>query len=78
MVKTNIRAYDLILERYTAKKTPWINVSRALEEFAKSQIELDRLKFEHLEEKVDLASTIGVEDFPGDNFENLAKRMVRK
>jgi len=30
------------------------------------------------EEKVDLASIIGVEDFPGDNFENLAKRMARK
>ncbi|TDJ07826.1 MAG: TolC family protein [Deltaproteobacteria bacterium] len=77
-VKTNIRTYDLILERYTSKKTSWINTNRALEELATSQIELDRLKFEHLKEKVDLASTIGVEDFPGDNFENLAKRMKGK
>jgi outer membrane protein TolC len=78
LVKNNIRAYDLILERYTSKKTPWINTSRALEELAKSHIELDRLKFEHLKEKVDLASIIGVEDFPGDNFENLAKRTAAK
>jgi len=77
-LNTNNRTYDLILERYMAKKTPWINTSQALEELARSKVDLDLLKFEHLQEKVDLASIIGVEDFPGDNFENLAKRMARK
>ncbi|RLA61372.1 MAG: hypothetical protein DRQ88_06625 [Epsilonproteobacteria bacterium] len=77
-VKTNIRAYDLILERYMSKKTSWINTSKSLEELAKSKIDLDLLKFQHLEEKVNLASIIGVEDFPGNNFESLAKRMAGK
>ena len=29
-------------------------------------------KYRHLEEKVNLANTMGLEDFPGENFEDLA------
>ena len=77
-VKTSSKAYDLILEKYLAKKTLWVNLFQILNELTNSKIDLDFLKLNHLSEKVELATIIGVEDFPGENFENLAKRLATK
>jgi hypothetical protein len=34
--------------------------------------------FSHLAEKVELAKTIGLEDFPGENFESVAKKVQKR
>lgn len=69
------RNFDTIMENYLANKTPFVNFKVALEEMTSAYTELEMVKFEHLENKVLLASLIGIEDFPGENFEQVAKEM---
>lgn len=72
------KTFDTVLENYLNRKTTFLDFQDALHELINTDLSLEEFKFLHLKEKVYLAQTIGVEDFPGDNFENLATSRVDK
>lgn len=65
------KAFDRALENYMAKRTSFINYIQALNDKISSHVELERAKKEHLNYKIKLAKTVGIDDFPGESFERL-------
>lgn len=74
-VPTLQKSFDTILENYTSRKTNFLNYHHALNDLSEAQILVETFIYKHLAEKVSLATTIGIEDFPGANFESLAKKI---
>ncbi len=72
------KTFDAVLENYMNKKTAYINYTDILEKYTNSEVEYLQAKYEHLRQKVLLAKAVGIEDFPGENFENLAVKRRRK
>jgi len=70
-------AFDSTLDSYISGKAPFPNFKIALDVLIESQVNYENAKFEHLIKKLELADSMGLEDFPGSNFENLAERVVR-
>jgi outer membrane protein TolC len=70
---TNTTTFDVVLENYLNRKTPYINFQDSLLEAVASDIGLAELYFAHTREKVLLAQEMGVDEFPGKSFESLAK-----
>lgn len=69
-----IKTFDMILDNYISRKTRFTNFNLALKELRDVKVKYLKTQLSHLEEKISLADVIGIEDFPGDNFENLAKK----
>lgn len=67
-----IKTFDMVLDNYIAKRTNFSEFQWALKELVNGRIELLLTKFKHLEVKLKLSDIIGIEDFPGENFEGLA------
>jgi outer membrane protein TolC len=70
------RNFDTILENYLDGKTTFINFKIALEEMTQTKEKMEQIKLMHTRDKLKLATIMGVEDFPGENFERLAKEMT--
>lgn len=70
------RNFDTILENYLDGKTTFLNFKIALEEMTHSKAKQEQIKLLHATDKLKLATIMGVEDFPGENFERLAKEMT--
>jgi outer membrane protein TolC len=70
---TNTKTFDVVLENYLNRKTPYINFQDSLLEAVASDIGLAELYYAHTREKVLLAQEMGVDEFPGKSFEGLAK-----
>lgn len=66
--------YDSVLDNYIAGKTSYTDIKLAVDNLVISQINSENVKFEHLLKKLELADYMGLEDFPGENFEQLAQR----
>lgn len=66
--------YDAVLDNYIAGKTTYSDIKLAIDNLVISQINSENVKFEHLLKKLELADYMGLEDFPGENFEQLAQR----
>ncbi len=66
------KMFDVILDNYLNNKTPFVNFSLALKAMIEAQTELSQRRFDHLREKVLMATEMGVDDLPGENFEKLA------
>lgn len=66
------KLFDVTLDNYLNGKTSFINFSLGLKEMIEAQTELALKKFEHIKEKVQMATEMGVDDLPGENFEKLA------
>jgi outer membrane protein TolC len=77
-IPTLQKTFDTVLENYMNKRTKYINFKNTLIELTEAQILMEQSKFLHLFNKVELARTIGLEDFPGENFENLAVKIKGK
>lgn len=67
------RNFDTIMENYMNAKTPFINFKSALEELTQASQLLEFTKYAHARDKILLALAIGIEDFPGENFENIVQ-----
>jgi len=65
------KSLDTTIDNYIAGKSPFINFSEQLENYSESQINLENVKFQHLVKKMELAETMGIEDFMGASFEDL-------
>ena len=66
------KSFDIILDNYLSGKTKYNDFHIALDEISKTRVYLETIKLNHLVEKLNLAKLIGVDDFPGENFEHLA------
>ncbi|MBT3235248.1 MAG: TolC family protein [Bdellovibrionales bacterium] len=77
-VESSEKSFNIIMENYLARKTSFINYKSALRDLTNYRASLAQAINTHLRNKVTLATTIGVDDFPGENFELLAKREQTK
>ncbi|MBF0297139.1 MAG: TolC family protein [Oligoflexia bacterium] len=68
------KEFNQTLENYLAQKTSFLEIKDALLTLKNAEELMEGTKFRHLKAKLDLAEEMGVEDFPGDNFEILAVR----
>ncbi len=72
--KTARKSFDTTLENYLDSKAKFVELQAQLESLYDSQIYLENTKYAHMIKKLELADTIGLEDFPSENFEALALR----
>ncbi|MDD4975809.1 MAG: TolC family protein [Bacteriovorax sp.] len=72
------KAFDTILENYLSGKTKYYDFHLVLDELTTTKILFEQTKLQHLKEKINLAKLAGIEDFPGENFEQLAVRIKGK
>ena len=72
------KSFDIILDNYLNGKTKYNDFHIALDEISKTRIYLETIKLNHLEKKLNLAKLIGLDDFPGENFEHLAIKTKAK
>lgn len=67
------KTFDIVVDNLLAGKTNFTDYKIALDNFISSQTENENAKFQHLAKKLELADLMGMEDFPGENFELLAE-----
>ncbi len=72
------KTFDTILENYLSNKAKFYDFSMALDDLCETKIFFEQTKLEHLKQKLTLARLMGVEDFPGENFERLSLRIKGK
>lgn len=66
------KMFDTALEDYLNKRGQFQDFRQSLLEMTEADVLYEYTKFRHLQEKVNLVNTMGLEDFPGENFEDLA------
>lgn len=64
--------YDSVLDNYMAGKADYADIKLAVDNLVNSHVNSENVKYEHLLKKLELADLMGLEDFPGENFESLA------
>ena len=60
------------MDNYIDKKCRFVDFKHALEDMSTTKTNLSKAKFAHLKQKVLLANAMGIDDFPGEKFEQLA------
>lgn len=73
-VPTAQKTYDTILENYLDGKTRFNDYKLALDDFIETKVMYESFLAEHAQQKIQLAKVIGLEDFPGENFEKIVTR----
>ncbi len=73
-LKNSRLLFDSALDRYISGKTTFPNVALALDSLINTEEAFERAKYEHLAQKLNLANLAGVDDFPGEKFDNLVVR----
>jgi len=66
--------YDSALDNYIAGRTTYADIKLAIDNLVNSHVNTENVKYDHLVKKLELADFMGLEDFPGENFELLATR----
>jgi hypothetical protein len=66
--------YDSALDNYIGGRTTYADIKLAIDNLVNSHVNSENVKFDHLVKKLELADFMGLEDFPGENFESLATR----
>jgi len=69
---------DLALNRYLEKRGRYNDFHLALVERYETEVENVKLKYDYFLAKVQLAQVVGVEELPGENFENIILRESSK
>lgn len=72
------KTFDIVLENYLASRTKYIDLHSALADLTSTKILFEKTKLQHLQDKITLAKLAGLEDFPGENFEQLATQVKGK
>jgi outer membrane protein TolC len=68
------KTFDIILENYINSKSDFSNLHNTLKELSEIESFYEDTKFNQLKYKVLLAGLMGLDDFPGEKFEDLAKK----
>ena len=71
-LKNSRKSFDFTLDAYINKKAKYADLKIALDNMISSRIEFENSKYVHLTQKLTLSDLMGLDDFPGSNFENLA------
>lgn len=66
--------YDSVLDNYIAGNTTYSDIKLAIDNLVFSHTNSQNVKYDHLIKKLELADFMGLEDLPGENFEQLAQR----
>lgn len=66
--------FDQALDNYIASKTSFPNIKLVIDALISSEIDYQNAKFLHLSKKLELSDLMGLEDFPGENFEQLVEQ----
>lgn len=66
--------YDSVLDNYIEGRASFSDIKIAIDNLVISHMNSENVKYEHLTKKLELADYMGLEDFPGENFEQLAQR----
>ncbi len=66
--------YDSVLDNYIEGRAIFSDIKIAIDNLVISHINSENVKYQHLIKKLELADYMGLEDFPGENFEQLAQR----
>ncbi len=66
--------YDSVLDNYIEGRATFSDIKIAIDNLVISHMNSENVKYEHLIKKLELADYMGLEDFPGENFEQLAQR----
>ena len=66
--------YDSTLDNYIGNKTTYADIKLAIDNLVNSHINTENVKYDHLVKKLELSDVMGLEDFPGENFESVATR----
>ena len=66
--------YDSALDNYIGGRTTYPDIKLAIDNLVNSHVNSENVKYDHLIKKLELADFMGLEDFPGENFESLATR----
>lgn len=66
--------YDSVLDNYIEGRASFSDIKIAIDNLVISHMNSENVKYEHLIKKLELADYMGLEDFPGENFEQLAQR----
>ncbi len=72
------KTFDTILDNYLNGRAKFYDFSLSLEDLSSTKVFYEQIKLQHLQQKLTLARLMGVEDFPGENFELLATRVKGK
>jgi len=64
--------YDSALDNYIAGNTTYADIKLAIDNLVFSLVNTENVKYEHLLKKLELSDFMGLEDLPGENFEQLA------
>lgn len=72
------RSFDTIMENYMNGNTSFVDYRVALEELTEASQLLEFTRYAHARDKILLAQEIGIEDFPGENFENIVRERRRR
>lgn len=72
--ETARKVFDKAIDNYISSKTRFSDIYQVLEELKSSEIHFENTKYEHLLEKLKLAQLMGVDDFPGEKFDNLVMK----
>ncbi|MBY0415134.1 MAG: TolC family protein, partial [Bdellovibrionales bacterium] len=72
------KTFETVLDNYLGGKIKFYDFSMALDDLTETKIFFEQTKLQHLKEKLTLARLAGLEDFPGENFEQLAVRVKGK
>lgn len=66
--------YDSVLDNYMGGRASYPDIKLAVDNLVLASVNEENVKYEHLQRKLELADYMGLEDFPGENFETLAAR----
>lgn len=66
--------FDSALDNYIGGRTTYADIKLAIDNLVNSHVNSENVKYDHLSKKLELADFMGLEDFPGENFESLASR----
>lgn len=66
--------FDVILDNFVAGSSSFADLKNAIKTLVDSGVNVENSKYDHLNLKLDLADTMGLEDFPGERFESLATK----
>ncbi len=66
--------YDSTLDNYVAGRTTYPDIKLAIDNLVNSSVNSENVKYDHLLRKLELSDLMGLEDLPGENFEQLAVR----
>lgn len=73
-LKNARKVFDQAIDNYIESKSSYSDMKLVLDELIEANIDIENVKYEHLVEKLTYASVMGVDDFPGEKFENLVEK----